>query len=83
MALPPMFVNLLKPLAVLRDKTCTILKTFACNQCFRVQVFTMTALIDVVGRAHNAACARWLFGRMHAAHGLRPNVVTLVRQLHS
>jgi hypothetical protein len=38
----------------------------------------MTALIDVVGRAHNGSCAHWLFSRMSSGHSLSPNVVTLV-----
>jgi hypothetical protein len=40
-------------------------------------VFTLTALIDVLGRAHESEGAFWLFNIM-PSHGLAPNVVTCV-----
>eukprot|EP00615_Pteridomonas_danica_P005885 CAMPEP_0114341440 /NCGR_PEP_ID=MMETSP0101-20121206/9049_1 /TAXON_ID=38822 ORGANISM="Pteridomonas danica, Strain PT" /NCGR_SAMPLE_ID=MMETSP0101 /ASSEMBLY_ACC=CAM_ASM_000211 /LENGTH=1699 /DNA_ID=CAMNT_0001475045 /DNA_START=42 /DNA_END=5141 /DNA_ORIENTATION=+ len=41
-------------------------------------VFTMTALIDVLGRAHEVSGAFWFFKQMTIQHDLDPNVVTLV-----
>ena len=36
-------------------------------------VFTMTALLDTLGRAHDAPAAHWLFKQMSAKHCLVPN----------
>lgn len=48
-----------------------------CTHSLQPDVFTLTALIDCVGRAHDVAAASWLFGRM-GVHGIAPNAVTLV-----
>jgi hypothetical protein len=49
-----------------------------CHHQLAPDVFTMTALVDVLGRSHDVVGSFWLYRRMVATHGLQPNVVTLV-----
>jgi hypothetical protein len=49
-----------------------------CHHQLAPDVFTMTALVDVLGRSHDVVGSFWLYRRMAATHGLQPNVVTLV-----
>ena len=54
--------------------------TFArmCHHQLAPDVFTMTALMDVLGRSHDVDGSFWVYRRMATIHKLEPNVVTLV-----